>query len=314
MPARLIDGNALAASYREQIKARVDALRAGGGVVRLDAVLVESGDNAARVYAENQAKTCEKVGIEYRLHRLAAGASFDDVAGRVLLLSADDACHAIMMHVPLPEGIDTYRVQRLIAADKDVEGVNPANIGNIVYGRSSLSPCTALAVVKMIEWVHGQPHPEGERVVIVQHGQGVSGTPLLRGKVAVVVGAGDVVGKPIAVLLMRHEATVISCNKWTPALADYARSADVLVAAAGVPGLITAEMVKHGATVIDVGVNRVMNAEGKARTVGDVAFEQVAPVAGWISPVPGGVGPMTVAMLLWNVVESAERRLTAIRA
>jgi methylenetetrahydrofolate dehydrogenase (NADP+)/methenyltetrahydrofolate cyclohydrolase len=313
MPARLIDGNALAASYREQIKSRVDALRAAGGVVRLDAVLVESGDNAARVYAENQAKTCEKVGIEYRLHRMGAGSSFDDVAGRVLLLSADDACHAVMMHVPLPEGIDTYRVQRLIAADKDVEGVNPANIGNIVYGRSSLSPCTALAVVKMIEWVHGQTHAEGSRVT-THHSQGVSGTPLLRGKVAVVVGAGDVVGKPIAVLLMRHEATVISCNKWTPALADYARSADVLVAAAGVAGLITAEMVKPGATIIDVGVNRVSTPEGKTRTVGDVAFDQVAPVAGWISPVPGGVGPMTVAMLLWNVVESAERRLSVIRA
>ncbi len=313
MPARPIDGNALAACYRDQIKKRVDGLRAAGGAVRLDAVLVESGDNAARVYAENQAKTCEKVGIEYRLHRLPHTATFDDVAGRVLLLSADDACHAIMMHVPLPPGIDTYRVQRLIAAEKDVEGVNPANIGNIVYGRSSLSPCTALAVIKMVEWVHGQEHPQGERVTTIPGGQGVSGTPLLHGKVAVVVGAGDVVGKPIAVLLMRHEATVISCNKWTPNLADYARSADVLVSAAGVPGLITAEMVKQGATIIDVGVNRIASADGKAKTVGDVAFEQVVSVAGWISPVPGGVGPMTVSMLLWNVVESAERRVNMIK-
>jgi methylenetetrahydrofolate dehydrogenase (NADP+)/methenyltetrahydrofolate cyclohydrolase len=313
MPAGIIDGNALAATTRELIRQRVESVRTRGGVVRLDAVLVDSGDSAARVYAENQAKTCEKVGIDYRLHRLGAGSTFDDIAGRVLLLSADDTCHAIMMHVPLPEGVDTYRVQRLIATEKDVEGVNPANIGNIVYGRSSLAPCTALACVKMIEWVYGQGRPEGIPGGSPGSG-GVSNVPLLQGKVAVVVGAGDVVGKPIAVLLMRHEATVISCNKFSPNLAEYARSADVLVAAAGVPGLITAEMVKQGATVIDVGVNRVRTPEGKARTVGDVAFDQVAPVAGWISPVPGGVGPMTVAMLLWNVVESAERRQGLLRS
>ncbi|HYF13811.1 MAG TPA: bifunctional 5,10-methylenetetrahydrofolate dehydrogenase/5,10-methenyltetrahydrofolate cyclohydrolase [Phycisphaerales bacterium] len=295
--ATIIDGKALAARQREQIRERAARVRAAGASVRLDAILVESGDNGARVYAENQAKTCVDVGIDYRLHRLAPGAAYDDIAGRVLLLSADDSCHAIMMHVPLPEGVDTYRVQRLIHPDKDVEGVNPANIGNIVYGRSSLAPCTALAVVKMIEHVHAAERPSAD-----------SGGPLLRGKAAVVVGASDVVGKPIAVLLMRHDATVISCNKWTPALAEYARSADVLVAAAGKPGLITAEMIKRGATVIDVGVNRVTGPDGKAKTVGDVSFEQACHVAGAISPVPGGVGPMTVAMLLLNVVEAAERR------
>jgi methylenetetrahydrofolate dehydrogenase (NADP+) / methenyltetrahydrofolate cyclohydrolase len=156
----------------------------------------------------------------------------------------------------------------------------------------------------MVESVHGPTnHIFGEPAA----------GPLLRGKVAVVIGASDVVGKPIAVMLMRHEATVISCNKWTPEMPAYARSADVLVAAAGVPGLITAELVKHGATVIDVGVNRItvtdlQTGEKKTKTVGDVAFEQVSKVAGHISPVPGGVGPVTVAMLLLNVVESAERR------
>jgi methylenetetrahydrofolate dehydrogenase (NADP+) / methenyltetrahydrofolate cyclohydrolase len=304
-PARLIDGNALAATLRTQIAARVQSVRESGGHVRLDAILIESGDNGARIYAENQAKTCEKVGIEYRLHRLPEGSEYDDIAGRVLLLSADETCHAIMMHVPLPDGIDVYRVQRLIHPDKDVEGVNPANIGNIVYGRSSLAPCTALAVVKMIESVHGPTHHI--------FGDPTPG-PLLRGKVAVVVGASDVVGKPIAVLLMRHEATVISCNKFTPFLTEYARSADVLVAAAGKASLITSEMIKPGATVIDVGVNRVPIEGGKTRTVGDVAFEQAVQVAGAISPVPGGVGPVTVAMLLLNVVESAERRWGMIRS
>jgi methylenetetrahydrofolate dehydrogenase (NADP+)/methenyltetrahydrofolate cyclohydrolase len=198
-----------------------------------------------------------------------------------------------MMHLPLPEGVDPHRIQRLIDPDKDVEGVNPANIGNIVYGRSSLAPCTALAVIKMLESVSGR----------------TDNAPFLRGKVAVVIGAGDVVGKPIAVLLMRQEATVVSCNKWTPMLPVITRQADVLVAAAGVAGLVTSEMVKPGAIVIDVGVSRVKGPDGKSKTVGDVAFESASKIAGWISPVPGGVGPMTVSMLLLNVLEAAERRV-----
>lgn len=193
-----------------------------------------------------------------------------------------------MVHMPLPPGVDSYAIQCLIDQDKDVEGVNPANIGNIVYGRSSLAPCTGLAVVKMIEHT------------------GVE----LRGKTAVVVGASNHVGKPIAVLLMRQDATVISCNKWTPNLPQLTAGADILVAAAGVPGLITREMVKPGAVVIDVGVNRVKTIDGTMKTVGDCEFEPLRAPGGasWISPVPGGVGPMTVAMLLLNVVEAAEGR------
>lgn len=292
MTARMIDGNALAKEYRDRIAERARAVTEAGGLVRLDAVLVESGDNGARVYAENQARTCRALGIDYRLHLLAAGASYHDIAGRVLLLNTEDDVSAVMMHMPLPEGVDPYRVQRLIAPEKDVEGVNPANIGNVVYGRSSLAPCTGLAVVKMVDHVHA-----------------VEGAAMdLRGKLAVIVGASDVVGKPIAVLLMRQDATVVSCNKWTPGLAALTRQADVLVAAAGVAGLIKGDMVKPGAVVIDVGVNRIPTADGKTRTVGDVDFDSVSKVAGWVSPVPGGVGPMTVAMLLLNVVEAAERR------
>jgi methylenetetrahydrofolate dehydrogenase (NADP+) / methenyltetrahydrofolate cyclohydrolase len=293
MPARIIDGVKLANTFREQIKARVEDVRRRGGHVRLDAVLVESGDNGARVYAENQGKTCAAMGIEYRLHRLREGAVYDDIAGRILLLSNDEEVQAMMLHLPLPEGVDTHRIQGLIHHEKDVEGVNPANIGNIVYGRSSLAPCTALAVIKMLESVHGA---DGK-------------APFLRGKMAVVVGAGDVVGKPIAVLLMRQEATVVSCNKFTPMLPELTRQADVLVAAAGVPGLVSKEMVQPGAVVIDVGVSRVAGADGRTRTVGDVRFDEVSQVAGWVSPVPGGVGPVTVAMLLLNVVEAAERRV-----
>lgn len=297
--AQLIDGNALSARIRSGLSERVQTLRARGRVVRLDAVLVDSGDSAARVYADNQAKTCAGLGIEYKLHLLPAGAAYDDIAGRVLLLNTEDNVHAIMLHLPLPPGVDAYRVQRLIVPEKDVEGVNPANIGNIVYGRSSLAPCTGLAVVKMIESVVPDA-TTGILGIDSPHG------PLLRGKRAVVVGASDVVGKPIAVLLMRQDATVISCNKYTPGLAELARSADVLVAAAGVPGLISADMVKPGAIVIDVGVNRVKGVDGKMKTVGDADFDRVKSVASYLSPVPGGVGPVTVAMLLENVVQSAE--------
>jgi len=294
--AQIIDGNALSQRFREQIAARVRDVRAAGMPVGLDAVLIESGDNGARVYAENQSKTCAALGIDYRLHLLPATAGYDDIAGRVLLLSSEPKVTAIMLHMPLPTGIDPYRVQRLIAPEKDVEGVNPANIGNVVYGRSSLAPCTGLAVMRMIESVL-PPRTDD--------------APFLRGKRAVVIGASDVVGKPIAVLLMRQEATVVSCNKFTAGIEDLSRSADILVAAAGVPDLIKPDMVKPGAIVIDVGVNRIPGEGGKTRTVGDVAFATVRNVAGWISPVPGGVGPVTVSMLLLNVVEAAARALPA---
>lgn len=288
MPATIIDGNALATRYRTDIAARVKALKERAGLfsrpVRLDALLIDSGDNAARQYAENQGKTCAALGIDYKLHTFPPDAGYDDIAGRVLLLNTRDDVSAIMVHLPLPKGVDPHAVQRLIAPEKDVEGVNPANIGNIVYGQSSLVPCTALAVLKMIESVQ----------------------PSLRGKRAIVIGAGDVVGKPIAVLLMRREATVISANKFSEGLPDLARTCDIVIAAAGVPNLVTAEWIKPGAIVIDVGVNRVKQPDGKTKTVGDVAFDQVKEIAGALSPVPGGVGPMTVAMLLLNVTEAAE--------
>lgn len=281
MTARIIDGKELSAVVRAGL---VERIGAAGRPVRLDAVLVGS-DRAAAIYAENQAKTCAAIGIDYRLHRLPDGAGYDDIAGRILLLNTEDDVRAIMLHLPLPAGVDVERIQSLIAPEKDIEGVNPANIGNVVYGRRSLVPCTALASVEMIE------------------STGVE----LRGARCVIVGASNIVGKPIAVLLMRAEATVISTNKFTRGIADLTRSADVLVAAAGVPGLIKGDMVKPGAVVIDVGINRISGPDGKSITVGDVAFDEVREVAGWISPVPGGVGPMTVAMLLRNTVDAALR-------
>ena len=279
--ARIIDGKHLSEVVRAELRARIAA---SGRAVRLDAVLV-GDDRAAGIYAANQARTCEEVGIRYVLHRLPATAGYEDIAGRVLLLNADEDVRAVMLHMPLPAGIDSERIQSLIAPEKDVEGVNPANIGNVVYGRRSLVPCTALAALEMIEHT------------------GID----LRGKRCAVVGASNIVGKPIAVLLMREDATVHSTNKFTPALPALARECDVIVAACGVPRLVTADWVKPGAVVVDVGINRVAGPDGTKVTVGDVDFDAVRRVASWISPVPGGVGPMTVAMLLRNVVDAALR-------
>jgi methylenetetrahydrofolate dehydrogenase (NADP+)/methenyltetrahydrofolate cyclohydrolase len=278
MGAKFIDGKALGSRVRDDVRDRITQARRE---VRLDAVLV-GADQAARIYAQNQAKTCKEVGIDYHLHELPSTAGYEEIAGRILLMNTDEGIRALMLHLPLPAAVNTERVQSLIDPQKDVEGVNPANIGNIVYGRRSLVPCTALAVLEMIEHT------------------GIA----LRGARCVVVGASNIVGKPIAVLLMREEATVISANKYTRELPALAREADVIVAAAGVPGLVTREWIKPGAVVIDVGINRVKGSDGAMRTVGDVDAA-VADVAGWVSPVPGGVGPMTVAMLLRNVAQAA---------
>ncbi len=277
--ARNIDGKALAATARAGVARRVEALDRRGRRVRLDAILA-GGDAAAAVYAANQGSACRDLGIEYHLHELPATATHEDIAGRVLLLNEDRAVSAVMVHLPLPAPADTEAIQSLIDVHKDVEGVNPANIGRVVYGRRSLVPCTALAVMEMIE---------------------STGTAL-RGTRCVCVGASNIVGKPVAVLLMQAEATVISTNKYTANLAALTRTAEVLISATGVPGLIKADMVKPGAVVIYVGMTR-----GSGQMRGDVAFDEVSPVAGWISPVPGGVGPMTVAMLLRNTVDAAER-------
>ncbi|MFG0331021.1 MAG: bifunctional 5,10-methylenetetrahydrofolate dehydrogenase/5,10-methenyltetrahydrofolate cyclohydrolase [Phycisphaerales bacterium] len=290
--AQIINGRSLAKKTRREIAETVTTLKAQGRRVSLDAVLADpepdlfQGASPARTYAEKQRSTCEELGIEYRLHLLPENARYEDIAGRILLLNNDDEVTAIMLHLPVPAGIDPYRLQSLIDPDKDVEGVNPANIGNVVYGHSSLVPCTALASMRLVE------------------STGVE----LRGATVVCVGASNIVGKPIAVLMMRQDATVVSCNKYTKELASLTSAADVLIVAVGRPGLITADMVKPGAVVIDVGINRVTDPDtGRTVTVGDVDFDGVAKVAGWISPVPGGVGPMTVAMLLRNTVDAASR-------
>ncbi len=281
--ATIIDGRALAKTVKESLAHRITRLKSEGKCVRLDAVLV-GGDQGAHLYAKNQAKACSEIGIEYMLHELSETASHEDIVEVIDSLNSNLVVTAIMVHMPLPKDVDTDAIQSMISAEKDVEGVNPANIGNIVFGRRSLVPCTALAVIEMVE------------------STGIE----IRGARVVCVGASTIVGKPVAVLLMQAEATVISTNIHTKNREELTRSADILVSAAGVPGLITAQNVKKGAVVIDVGINRILGEDGKKRTVGDVDFDGVRSVAGFISPVPGGVGPMTVAMLLRNTVQAAE--------
>jgi methylenetetrahydrofolate dehydrogenase (NADP+)/methenyltetrahydrofolate cyclohydrolase len=283
--ATLIDGRALASHVKETLAIRIAELRAEGHSVRLDVVLADD-NSAGSVYARNQAKMCEELGIEYRLHAVACDATSETLATTIARLNQDDDVTAIMVQLPLPDGVDTHRIQALIAVEKDVEGVNPANIGGVLYGRRALAPCTALATMQLIE------------------STGIE----LAGAEVVCVGASTIVGRPVAALLMEAEATVVSTNIHTHDLAAHTRRADVVISAAGVPGLLTGDMIKPGAIVIDVGINRVKDPEtGKTRTVGDIDVDSVLSRAGHLSPVPGGVGPMTVAMLLQNTVAAADK-------
>jgi methylenetetrahydrofolate dehydrogenase (NADP+) / methenyltetrahydrofolate cyclohydrolase len=283
MAARIIDGASIAQKVLADVKQRAQRLRDRGRAPHLAAVLVGSSP-AGELYARRQAETCQKVGIDYTLVPLSAESTADAVAGAIDRLNADVAITGIMLHLPLPKGLDATDMQYKIDHLKDVEGVNPANIGYVVYGHTIIAPCTALATLELIK------------------STGVA----LRGAEAVVVGASEIVGKPAALLLAEQMATVTLCHIATRDLAAHTRRAEILVVAAGKPGLITAGHVREGAVVIDVGINRVALPDGTRKTVGDVDFEPVAEKVAYITPVPGGVGPMTVAMLLRNTVHSAE--------
>jgi len=287
MTAIIIDGKALASKIKLTLAHEVQTLNQLGKAVHLNALLV--GDTpAAKVYAQNQARTCAELGILYTLLELPVTVTQGELHAEISRLNADPDVTGIMMHMPLPEHLDTRAAQYMLDLKKDVEGVNPANIGHVVHGHTIIAPCTALAVVELIESTGIQ----------------------LRGAEVTVVGASRIVGKPVALLLQDREATVRVCHIYTHDLSSHTRSADVLVVAVGKAGLIGPEQVKPGAVVIDVGINRVLaghDSQGKPirHTVGDVQFEAVSQVAGFITPVPGGVGPMTVAMLLKNTLRAA---------
>jgi len=284
MTARIIDGKALAARVQSGVARRVVALKARAIVPGLAVVLV--GDDAASaIYVRNKVRACEAAGLRSFFIHLPASTSQAALLARVAELNADPAVHGILVQLPLPHHLDAREIVDAIAFEKDVDGLHPANAGLTLVGRPHFRSCTPYGVMVMLESIN---YP-------------------LHGCNAVVIGRSNMVGKPMAMLLLAANATVTICHSATRDLASVTRRADLLVAAVGRRGLVTAEMVKPGAVVIDVGTNRTP----EGRLVGDVDFADVQEVAGWISPVPGGVGPMTVAMLLVNTVESAERSIGA---
>ena len=283
MPASIIDGTAIAQQIKAEVATRTATLREAGRPVYLIAILV-GGTQAAELYAQRQQEACRAVGIEYSLLHLPESTTAADLKTHLRRLNHDTNVTGIMLHLPLPTHINAARMQYEIDVVKDVEGVNPANIGYVVYGRTLIAPCTALSVIELIR------------------STGVA----LKGVEAVVVGASEIAGKPISLLLTEQLATTTLCHIETKNLFEHTRRAEVLVVAVGKAGLISAEHVREGAVVIDVGINRVTGADGVKKTVGDVDFDSVSRKAGHLTPVPGGVGPMTVAMLLRNTLRSAE--------
>ncbi len=294
MTAQKLDGTATAAAIKAELKQRVAALADRGVVPGLGTLLV-GDDPGSRWYVAGKHKDCAEVGIASIREDLPADATQDEIEAAVRRLNEDPACTGFIVQLPLPAGIDTHRVLELIDPDKDADGLHPTNLGRLVLrvneAVTSPLPCTPAGVVELLR----------------RHGVE------LRGADVVVVGRGVTVGRSIGLLLTRREinATVTLTHTGTVDLAEHTRNADVVIAAAGVPGIVTADLVKPGAVVVDVGVSRAVDqATGKSRVVGDVD-PGVWDVASWVSPNPGGVGPMTRAMLLQNVVETAERQLAA---
>ena len=278
--ATTIDGNALAAQLRTDVALRTAALKARGVTPGLAVVLV--GDNpASQVYVRNKVKACADAGLHSVLEKYDATMTEAQLLARIDALNKDPAIHGILVQLPLPAHIDASKVIESIAPAKDVDGFHVASAGALMVGQPGFWPCTPYGCMKMLESVGYD----------------------LRGKHAVVIGRSNIVGKPMALMLLQKNATVTICHSATPNLKAMTLQADVIVAAVGKRNVLTADMVKPGAVVIDVGMNRTP--EGKL--CGDVDFESVQKVAGFITPVPGGVGPMTITMLLVNTLEAAER-------
>ncbi|RGC70367.1 Bifunctional protein FolD protein [Micromonospora sp. MW-13] len=284
MTATILDGKATAAEIKDELRTRVKALAERGITPGLGTVLV-GADPGSQAYVNGKHRDCAEVGIASIRRELPAEATQQQVDDVLTELNADPACHGYIVQLPLPGHLDTQRALEMIDPDKDADGLHPVNLGRLVLGYPGPLPCTPRGIVELLR----------------RH------EVALRGANVAVVGRGNTVGRPLGLLLTRRSenATVTLCHTGTLDLAAHTRTADVVIVAAGVPGLLTADMVTPGATVVDVGITRVIGADGKGRYTGDVAPE-VAEVAGKLVPMPGGVGPMTRAMLLTNVVERAE--------
>jgi methylenetetrahydrofolate dehydrogenase (NADP+)/methenyltetrahydrofolate cyclohydrolase len=278
--AKIIDGRVVAAQIRVQCKERVSALRASGVCPGL-AVIVVGSDQASAVYVRNKIRACEEVGIKSCRIDFPDSASPGSVVEAIADLNSRKDIHGILIQLPLPPQFAKLEILRAISVDKDVDGFHLYNVGSLVVGDTVFPPCTPYGVLKLLEY------------------EGIE----LEGRNVVVVGASNIVGKPMALMLMQRDATVCICHAKTRDLAQFTILADILVVAAGKPNLIVPQMVKTGAVVIDVGINRLAN----GKLVGDVDFYGVAHKASYITPVPGGVGPMTITMLLSNTIAAAER-------
>jgi methylenetetrahydrofolate dehydrogenase (NADP+)/methenyltetrahydrofolate cyclohydrolase len=280
MSARIIDGVAVAKKLRAEYHARIDELKSRHGVTPALAVILVGSNPASQVYVRNKIRACKEVGIRSELVELPADVSEEELLKRIEILNADASMHGILIQLPLPAHVEVHNVLERIDVEKDVDGFHLYNVGGLVTGNTVFPPCTPYGVQKLLE--HEGIEIEGKNVVVVGHS--------------------NIVGKPMALMLMQQDATVCICHKKTRDLGQFTLLADILVVAAGVPGLIVPQMVRTGAVVIDVGINRLPD----GRLVGDVDFEGVKKKASYITPVPGGVGPMTVTMLLHNTLRSAE--------
>lgn len=288
MTAQLLDGNALGQKLRAGFKQRAEELAAQGVRPGLAVILVGE-DPASQVYVRNKVNACEQAGFHSVKYTFAPDVEPQVVLAKIAELNADPAIHGILVQLPLPRQFDADAVLDAIAAEKDVDGFRAENVGALMQGQPCFIPCTPYGVMKFFE------------------DAGIT----LKGKEAVVVGRSNIVGKPMAMLLLHAGATVTICHSQTRDLAEHCRRADILVAAVGRPRMITGDMVKPGAVVIDVGINRLQDGPDAGKLCGDVDFASVKDVAAFITPVPGGVGPMTITMLLANTLESAERALNA---
>ena len=291
MTARIIDGNALSSRVRGEIAERAAALMARG-VQPCLAVILVGGDPASAVYVRNKVAGCEKAGIRSLRFDYPHDATQEEVMAKLAELNADPAVHGILVQLPLPKHLDEALVLETIDVTKDVDGFHAENVGRLSQGLEAFIPCTPHGVMKMLE---------------------AAAVPV-QGAEAVIIGRSNIVGKPMAMLLTNAGATVTVCHSRTRDLAFHTRRADILVAAIGKPRFVTGDMVKPGATVIDVGINRLHDGPDAGKLCGDVDFEGVKTVAAAITPVPGGVGPMTITLLLENTVISAERAERAARA
>jgi methylenetetrahydrofolate dehydrogenase (NADP+)/methenyltetrahydrofolate cyclohydrolase len=281
--AKIIDGKQIAASVRAEVAGEVARLQKEHGLKPGLAVILVGEDPASKVYVANKAKQTVEVGMNSWEHRLPAETSEADVLALVSKLNNDPACHGILVQLPLPKHINSEKVLNSINPDKDVDGFHPVNVGRLWVGERALVPCTPTGSVILAKTV----------------------LPSLSGLNAIVIGRSNIVGKPVAALLLRENCTVTIAHSRTKTIEDVVKRADLVVAAVGIPEMVKGSWIKPGATIIDVGINRVPSENGKTKLVGDVAYDECAKVAGAITPVPGGVGPMTIACLLRNAAQAA---------